>query len=338
MTSSRQVCRLKRQTIRRGASLAIVATALILALFSGCKGTKSEPPVRFDDPASRKLLRISYYGAAYGKGDSLLSYPLAVEIGRDGVVYVADQTKSRVKAFAQEDGKFLFAFNKTYPGRRLSLPSFLAVNPVDGNVFVSDWYDKALYEFTAKGKFVREIAAPKKIGKSWAPTAITFDKSGNLYVVDVSKEHRVAGFKGADRLRLLFGRYGKAKSVQDKPGSLWFPAGIEVAPNGWIFVSDSLNRRLQVFDEAGKHRDTIPTGGMPRGIALGPNSMIFVTDASGQRLLVFSPTGEMLKSFGHEGYKAGQFDFPNDVAVDVKNGLVFVADRDNRRVQAWRGK
>ena len=79
----------------------------------------------------------------------------------------------------------------------------------------------------------------------------------------------------------------------------------------------------------------------PSGMDLGPDGDLYVVDASTARILVLDPSGKVVRKWGTKGTGDGQFDFernPSDndfiggVAVDAQ-GAVYVADTVNRRVQ-----
>lgn len=327
---------------------ALTATTILVG---GC-GRGSGPTSNYTDVLARKLLSLEYVGSITGhdRDGTLLTKPLAVTMAADGTVYVADRkvpprdipfallVTGRVQAFRQKDGKFLFGFNRTGPRSALDLPVSLAVNPKGGNLFVADAAKNAVYEFTAKGKFVREILPPDAIDRDWDPASVAFDTEGNLRVLDVAQKQRVIMFEGAKRVRRVFGKKGEADGPDDKPGQFFFPAGLAVAPNGWMCVSDSRNRRLQMFDEAGDFEQMIVTGGFPRGIAIAPNGLILYADAQRQDFGLVTAEGDVLQHYGVSGFKNGQFNGPNDVALDPKTGWAFVVDTGNNRVQAWAPK
>jgi DNA-binding beta-propeller fold protein YncE len=50
--------------------------------------------------------------------------------------------------------------------------------------------------------------------------------------------------------------------------------------------------------------------------------------------LKFDPEGELLKSWGEQGSGPGQFDTPHSIVIDT-DGMVYVADRQNRRIQIF---
>jgi hypothetical protein len=77
--------------------------------------------------------------------------------------------------------------------------------------------------------------------------------------------------------------------------------------------------------------------GLARGLALDQEGRLYIVDVTGQRVAVYDTKGEgfpFLYSFGSFGLEGGEFRFPASVTVDV-SGRVYVADRENYRVQIW---
>jgi sugar lactone lactonase YvrE len=62
---------------------------------------------------------------------------------------------------------------------------------------------------------------------------------------------------------------------------------------------------------------------------------VFVTDWQRCRIRIFSTDGRPLGQWGACGFENGQFDNIEDVIVDA-NGLVYVSDYLNNRVQVFR--
>lgn len=82
----------------------------------------------------------------------------------------------------------------------------------------------------------------------------------------------------------------------------------------------------------------------PRAVAVGPDGKIYVADSGNNRVQVFNPDGSFLRQWGStckldkgegcQGKGEGQFNEPWGIAVD-KDGNVFVADTWNHRVQKF---
>ena len=74
---------------------------------------------------------------------------------------------------------------------------------------------------------------------------------------------------------------------------------------------------------------------MVTNAAVGPNGDLFVSDGYGNaRVHRFSAEGELKASWGEPGSGPGQFNLPHGIVVD-RSGRVFVADRENSRIQIF---
>src|SRR5205814_7997919 len=79
----------------------------------------------------------------------------------------------------------------------------------------------------------------------------------------------------------------------------------------------------------------------PTGVAIAPNGDIFVADghspnkSHSARVVKYSPDGTFIKEWGHLGSEPGNFREPHDLDVGGSKGYVYVADRQNNRVQVF---
>jgi hypothetical protein len=123
------------------------------------------------------------------------------------------------------------------------------------------------------------------------------------------------------------------------------PEDVVVDGNGYIYVSDRDNQRVQVFNAS---RAYVRTMGVTEecdddfGHFCGPNNLfvddanrLYVADAWNNRIQVFAANGAYLTTIGGRwGSQSGQFRGSEGVAVDGK-GNVYVADWDNHRIQKF---
>lgn len=73
----------------------------------------------------------------------------------------------------------------------------------------------------------------------------------------------------------------------------------------------------------------------PTDLAVAPSGDLYISDGYGNaRVHRFSAEGKLLHSWGEPGAGPGQFHVPHGIAID-RNGIVFVADRENSRVQRF---
>lgn len=71
----------------------------------------------------------------------------------------------------------------------------------------------------------------------------------------------------------------------------------------------------------------------PLAAAAGPNR-VYVTDSKGHRVNVYDKKGKYLFSFGQQGNKNGEFEYPNAIALDNQNNI-YVGEFQNHRIQVF---
>ena len=124
-------------------------------------------------------------------------------------------------------------------------------------------------------------------------------------------------------------------------GQFSYPHGIAVDTSGNVYVGDSLNNRIQKFDQGGTFISAWGTLGSgygqfnwPGDVALDNLGNIYVAENLNYRIQKFSPNGSFITAWGSYGTGYGQFGDMDTVAVD-KSGYVYVSDSGNNRVQKF---
>jgi DNA-binding beta-propeller fold protein YncE len=75
----------------------------------------------------------------------------------------------------------------------------------------------------------------------------------------------------------------------------------------------------------------------PTDVAFGPAGEIYVSEGHGgniARVRKFDRQGNFVKAWGQKGTKPGEFSLAHSIVVD-RNGLVYVTDRENGRIQIF---
>jgi DNA-binding beta-propeller fold protein YncE len=89
------------------------------------------------------------------------------------------------------------------------------------------------------------------------------------------------------------------------------------------------------FERWGSIKRGAPPFNAPAGVAVAPNGDLYVSDGYGNASIHhFDPDGNLLHSWGEPGTGPGQFHLPHDLCV-LSDGRVVVADRENDRLQVF---
>jgi DNA-binding beta-propeller fold protein YncE len=215
-------------------------------------------------------------------------------------------------------------------------PVYLAINPLSGEVYVSDRPTGSVYVYDAQGTYLRTFE-PLADDGSWQPLGLWFDPTGDLYVVDVGSTPNVVR---------VFDPSGEQLRTYGESAGMSFPNDVATDSAGYVYVTDSNNGRLLVFAPDGTQVGQVGRGagagnlGLPRGVAVDGTGRVYVADATGQSVSVFKTfqegdaRPEFLGSFGAQGVANGTFSYPNGIAVDGR-GRLYIADSANDRVQLW---
>lgn len=123
------------------------------------------------------------------------------------------------------------------------------------------------------------------------------------------------------------------------------PHGLRVDHDDNVWLTDRALQQVFKFSHDGKLLLTIGTEktpgvdqthfNLPADIAFASDGSIYIADGYGNnRVAKFSPDGKFLFDWGKKGSAPGEFDLPHSVTVDAQ-GLVYVADRNNVRIQVF---
>ncbi len=250
-----------------------------------------------------------------------LRSPVAVSVGPDGVLLIADSGDHRVRRVGTDNTISTAAGEGT--------PGFSG----NGGVAVS--------------------------AKLYSPGAVAWDQWGNFYIADTNN-HRIRKV-GADGVITTvagqgspgFGGDGKL-AVEAKLNS---PSGVTLDSAGNLFVADTFNHRIRkvgadgvITTVAGRGSPGFEGDGKPAvearlnapyGIAIDGADNLFIADTFNHRIRMVDSSGiiKTIAGTGLQGYSgdggmamAAQLNTPFGIAVDARNNL-YIADTYNYRVR-----
>jgi sugar lactone lactonase YvrE len=262
-----------------------------------------------------------------------LGEPYGLAVDSKNNLYVADQKVGAIFIFNTETREATLIKNKV--DAHFVRIIALAMDDSD-RLFVSDPGLRHVLVFDANHK------AEDVITDGLAePAGLAIDRENRLlYVSDVQLD-QILVFD-ADSLKLLrkIGTTGHNHELTT-PGDFAKPTGMAVDADGNLYVCDTLNNRIEIFDADGKFISTYGKNGdgpgyfsRPKGVAIDADNHIWVTDGMQDRVQVFNQDWQLLISFGGHGLLPGQFQGLASITID-KNNRVFTSEIYPGRVQQF---
>ncbi|HEX5591771.1 MAG TPA: 6-bladed beta-propeller [Solirubrobacterales bacterium] len=277
---------------------------------------------------------LSQFGS-FGTGNGQFNQPRAAGVDSKGNIWIIDTGNNRVEKF-NEKGEYLSKFGSPGTGNgQFSTPKNLTVDS-KGNVWVADSGNKRVQKFNEKGEYVLQFSAGTN------PIGLDVDKAGNVWSSNENETGAIEEHNEKGEFLQSFATKGTGT------GQLREPRRLAVDANGYIWVPDALNNRVQVFNEKGEFVTKFGSFGSgseqmnyPVGVAVDPRGNIWVDDNNDRidRWKVPSQwPATFSSSFGSSGTGSGQFNQPTGIAVNPMNGTVVVPDEGNNRVQVFNAK
>ncbi|MBI1747056.1 MAG: SBBP repeat-containing protein [Acidobacteria bacterium] len=259
--------------------------------------------------------------------------PAGMATDSKGRLYVADTNRAVVFVFDQENKKLSFIGSEGQG--RLSGPFGIAIDKND-TVYVSDTRLKKVNIYSSDGVLTNAIS--RISGQELVnPAGLALDEpNGRLYIAD-TRGHQVFA---CDLKNLGNGaRFGKRGEGDDEFN---FPTAIAVDKSGNIYVTDTMNFSVKLFDKNFKfirklgkeHGLGIGSFDRPKGIAIDSEGNIYVVDATFSNFQIFNSSGKLLLFIGSFGSEPGGFRLPSSIFIDKKD-QIYVSDQANRRVDMF---
>jgi sugar lactone lactonase YvrE len=280
-------------------------------------------------------------GATVGGSNSVtklrwqLLIPNGIAVDSKGKVYIADSKVRAIFVVNIEDGSYEMIKN----GEQANFKwlTGLAMDDSD-RLFAADSGLRRVLVFTPD----RKVEATITQGLI-APSGVAVDNENRLLYVADPEQDQIFVFDADPPFKKIrtLGTGGQAHKLTTI-GNFAKPVGVAVDKDSNLYVSDTWNNRIQVFDADGNFIRTFGKAGdgvgyfsRPKGLAIDADGHVWVTDGMQQRVQVFTPEGKLLIWMGGEGLLPGSFSGLENVAIDSKN-RVFTTEQLPGRLQYFR--
>lgn len=264
-----------------------------------------------------------------------LAQPYGLAVDSKGNVYVADSKVGAIFIFNTETRELSMIKNKVEA--HFARIIGLAMDDSD-RLFVADPGLKHVLVFNAQHK-AEDVITEGLV----EPSMVAIDTQHRLlYVSDVALDQILV--YDADTLKLLrkMGTTGHNHELTT-PGDFAKPTGVAVDKEGDLYVADTLNDRIEVFDADGVFLRTWGKNGdgpgyfaRPKGVTVDSDGHVWVADGMQDRVQVFTNEGQLCIAMGGHGFLPGQYQALVNVAADNKSNRIYTAEISPGRVQEFR--
>jgi DNA-binding beta-propeller fold protein YncE len=248
-----------------------------------------------------------------------LVQPYGAAVDSQGRLYVADQKVGAIFIFNTDETREVDLIKNGSHAHFVRIIG-LAMDDSD-RLFVSDPGLRHVIVFNKDHK-AEDVITDGMVD----PAGVAIDTRNRLlYVTDVGLDQVLV--YDADTLKLLrkIGTTGH-KHELTTPGDFSKPASVAVDNEGNVYVTDTMNNRVEIFDADGQFVSTFGKAGdgpgyfaRPKGIAIDSDGHIWVADGQQDRVQVFNKEGQLLISLGGHGLLPGQFQGLVGITIDKRN-------------------
>jgi DNA-binding beta-propeller fold protein YncE len=263
------------------------------------------------------------------QGKLALRKPYGIAVDSKGAIYVADPGQALIFVFDLANKKV------SYRGlQQVTTPAGLAIDDSD-RLFVTDSTQHVVLCFKPDGSLEASFGGDKLV----KPLGIAIDRENRyVYVADADLD-KIFVFD-ADTYRLIRS-FGQRSDATLAPGTFDRVSNLAVDGDSNLYVVDTFNDRIQVFDADGQFVRMFGKQGniagcfmRPKGIAIDGDGHVYVVDAEFNNVQVFDSDGRVLMFFGDRGDSPGRFTLASGIAID-QNNRVIVSEQWTGRIQIF---
>ena len=214
------------------------------------------------------------------------------------------------------------------------------------SIYLLDEITHQLSQYTSDGKLIRRIGqlgAVTDIAGTEAtvdegsplfqrPNGMALAEAGSLFIAD-TWNFRIQELSAAGETENQWGtafEFGENAPPEPFDG-FWGPRDLALDSDGNVYVADTGNKRIRVYDREGNHLYDVGSSGNTPGKLQEPGSIaidrereeLYISEWWNQRVSVFSLAGEFQRSFEYP-IKKKRDSVAAQIAVDSQRGLVYL--------------
>ncbi len=280
-------------------------------------------------------------------GGNIARSPFGIAINSSGYVYTTEMT--RINCYNASGG---YQYNISVPSiESLCRPYGIAINDT-GHLYIADTYNHRMIVLDNIGNIInnwsRQIEGSGLLenygtydGHFNEPMKVAFSPDSEYVYVTDSQNHRIQVFYANGTFKSKWGkyegvRYGSAEGEFDDAH------GIAFNGTNCLYVADSRNNRIQIFDSEGNY--LFHFGGIygnksgefkePWDVAIHENGDIYISDTDNHRIQVFTYDGQFKFMWGQYGPNPEDLYYPTGIAFDNENNLL-VSDMYTDKIKVF---
>lgn len=254
-----------------------------------------------------------------------------------GHIYAADQAVGAIFIFPSAKDEQLELI-KNSRDVHFGLINGLALDDND-RLFITDSKMHHVVVFNAKHEIEASFGGDQLV----SPAGVALDTANRFaYVVDTQQDQVLVFDADSYKLLRRIGTAGK-KHTLTGPGEFSLPTNVALDREGDVYVTDTLNNRVEIFDADGSFISEFGSAGdgpghfaRPKGIVVDCDGHIWVADEIQSRVQVFDKDGQLLIYFGQQGNFPGQFQALYGLGYDKQRNRVITSEQFPGRVQVFR--
>jgi DNA-binding beta-propeller fold protein YncE len=262
--------------------------------------------------------------------DINVQLPTDIVVSRSRKIYVVDGTNNRILVFSHT-GSLLHSF-----GRRgseagmFNSPTGIGIDKED-NIYICDSGNRRVQVFSENGGFLRSFTIKDGPMGPARPVDIAINDRTKLCYITDSVNHRVIVCDLKGKQVYEWGGKGDGNQEFRYPATATF--------DEYLYVVDSLNSRVQVFEGGGIFVRSIGRWGVlpgeffrPKGVAIDKDKNVYISDSYMDVIEVFGEGG-FKYVLGDEKGEIRRFSSP--LGIFAEGGRLYVAEMFANRIGVY---